>query len=105
MYDGSKLHLASKPPDSVMPSDECLVADHYEGEIVNENYTKVQEKREEALRSLNGNVHVIVNKENIVQDLISIHSFFFIRMLFFPAQAEYSYFAVDFRLKIFLYYS
>ena len=26
-------------------------------------------------------------------------------MLFFPAQAEYSYFSADFRLKIFLYYS
>ena len=26
-------------------------------------------------------------------------------MLFFPTQAEYSYFSVDFRLKIFLYYS
>ena len=31
--------------------------------------------------------------------------FFYIRMLFFPAQAEYSYFSADFRLKIFLYYS
>jgi len=50
-----------------------LVEDHYEGEIVNENYTKVQGKREEALRALNGNVHVIVNEEDIVQDLISIY--------------------------------
>ena len=49
------------------------LVDQYEGEIVNENYTKVQEKREEALRALNGIAHVIVNKENIVQDLISIH--------------------------------
>ena len=49
------------------------VGDHYEGEIVNENYTKVQEKREEVPRGLNGNVHVSVNKENIVQDLISIY--------------------------------
>ena len=31
--------------------------------------------------------------------------FFYIRMLFFPAQAEYSYLSADFRLKIFLYYS
>ena len=31
--------------------------------------------------------------------------FIFIRMLFFPPQAEYSYFSADFRLKIFLYYS
>ena len=73
MYDGIKLELASTPPDSPMLGDECLVADHYEGENVNENYTKVQEKLEEALRALNGYVHVIVNKENIVQDLISIY--------------------------------
>jgi len=56
-----------------MLGDECLVADHYEGENVNENYTKVKEKLEEALRALNGYVHVIVDKENIVQDLISIY--------------------------------
>lgn len=43
--------------------------------LVNENYTKAHEKQEEALRALNGNVRVIVNKhdkENIVQDLIKI---------------------------------
>ena len=33
-----------------------------------------------------------------------IHSFFY-RNVVFPAQAEYSYFSSDFRLKIFLYYS
>ena len=38
--------------------------------------------------------------------ICTIHSLFFIRMLtVFPAQAEYSYFSADFRLKIFLYYS
>ena len=73
MYDGIELELASTPPDSLMLGDECLVADHYEGEDVNENYTKVKGKLEEALRALNGYVHVIVNKENIVQDLISIY--------------------------------
>lgn len=46
-----------------MLGDECLV---------NENYTKAHEKREEALRALNRNVRAIVNKENIVQDLIKI---------------------------------
>ena len=56
--------MARTPPASLV--------DQYEGEIVYENYTKVQEKREEALRALNGIVHVIVNK-NIVQDLISIY--------------------------------
>ena len=33
-----------------------------------------------------------------------IHSFF-VRMFFFSAQAEYSYFSADLRLTIFLYYS
>ena len=33
-----------------------------------------------------------------------IHSFFY-KNVVFPAQAEYSYFSADFRLKIFLYYS
>ena len=33
------------------------------------------------------------------------YTLFFIRMLFFPAQAEYFYFSADFRLKIFFYYS
>ena len=31
--------------------------------------------------------------------------FFFCKNVVFPAQAEYSYFSADFRLKIFLYYS
>ena len=34
-----------------------------------------------------------------------VHSFFFHKNVVFPAQAEYSYFSSDFRLKIFLYYS
>ena len=31
--------------------------------------------------------------------------FFFYKNIVFPAQAEYSYFSADFRLKIFLNYS
>ena len=31
--------------------------------------------------------------------------FFFDKNVVFPAQAEYSYFSANFRLKIFLYYS
>ena len=31
--------------------------------------------------------------------------FFLYKNVVFPAQAEYSYFSADFRLKIFLYYS
>ena len=56
-----------------------------------------------------------VTKEGDVQNALEVvksglpsqgtvtHSiFFFLRILFFPAEAEYSYFSVDFRLKIFL---
>ena len=35
---------------------------------------------------------------------LPMHSFFY-KNVVFPAQAEYSYFSADFRLKIFLYYS
>ena len=34
---------------------------------------------------------------------LKLHSFFFNKNVVFPAQAEYSYFSADFRLKIFLY--
>ena len=40
------------------------------------------------------------NNNDIVSTL-----FFFYKNVFFPAQAEYSYFSADFRLRIFLYYS
>ena len=33
------------------------------------------------------------------------YTLFFYKNIVFPAQAEYSYFSTDFRLKIFLYYS
>ena len=33
------------------------------------------------------------------------YTLFFCKNVVFPAQAEYSYFSADFRLKIFLYYS
>ena len=36
---------------------------------------------------------------------VNVHSFFLYKNVVFPAQAEYSYFSADFRLKIFLYYS
>ena len=35
----------------------------------------------------------------------SQNTLFFYKNVVFPAQAEYSYFSADFRLKIFLYYS
>ena len=37
--------------------------------------------------------------------IIETRTLFFIYENVFPAQAEYSYFSADFRLKIFLYYS
>ena len=36
--------------------------------------------------------------------LKAMYNFFYVKDVF-PAQAEYSYFFADFRLKIFLYYS
>ena len=42
--------------------------------------------------------------ELLVFAIIYLHSFF-CKNVVFPAQAEYSYFSADFRLKIFLYYS
>ena len=38
-------------------------------------------------------------------DQLFIYTFFFYKNVVFPAQAEYSYFYADFRLKIFFYYS
>ena len=46
-------------------------------------------------------------RQFIVDDggsVVYLH-FFFYKNVVFPAQAEYSYFYADFRLKIFLYYS
>ena len=37
--------------------------------------------------------------------IIIIITLFFYKNVVSPAQAEYSYFSADFRLKIFLYYS
>ena len=42
-------------------------------EIVKENYSKLQKKRKKALDALEGNVSIIVNKENIVHDLTSVY--------------------------------
>ena len=36
---------------------------------------------------------------------LALYTFFLYKNVVFPAQAEYSYFSADFRLKIFLYYS
>ena len=41
---------------------------------------------------------------SIITETYNLHSFFY-KNVVFPAQAEYSYFSADFRLKIFLYYS
>lgn len=54
-----------------MPDDDDLVAK--DEEIVQENYTKLQKKRKEALDTLEERVAIIVSKENIVKDLISVY--------------------------------
>ena len=43
----------------------------------------------------------LVDTECVVE-LDSTYTFFFYKNVVFPAQAEYSYFSVDFRLRIFL---
>ena len=40
-----------------------------------------------------------------VSDRSAMYGTLFYKNVIFPAQAEYSYFSADFRLKIFLYYS
>ena len=52
-------------------SDECVGGD--KEKTVNESYNKIEEKRMEALKILKGNVSILVNKENIVQDLLPIY--------------------------------
>ena len=42
---------------------------------------------------------------SIYYDVLKLTLCFFYKNVVFPAQAEYSYFSADFRLKIFLYYS
>ena len=48
----------------------------------------------------------LVISETLLKSVKGATLFFFIyKNVVFPAQAEYSYFSADFRLKIFLYYS
>ena len=47
-------------------------------------------------------------EENVLTEqmwFLPLTLFFIYKNVVFPAQAEYSYFSADFRLKIFLYYS
>ena len=53
---------------------------------------------------------MLLNVDENAKSLLNLayaqmHSFFFYKNVVFPAQAKYSYFSADFRLKIFLYYS
>ena len=56
--------------------------------VVNENYINIQQKRMEAMNTLEGNVSIIVNKENVVQDLISIYKDSTILQKFVSASME-----------------
>ena len=51
--------------------------------------------------------HQLDNREtiNITANIQQQYTLFFYKNVVFLAQAEYSYFSADFRLKIFLYYS
>ena len=70
-FDVSSLYSPSQPSHFPIP-DDVLDAEHKE-EIVKENYAKLQKKREEALDSLKETVAIIVSRENIVRDLISVY--------------------------------
>ena len=73
-FDGSEvksIRQGQGAPSLQTVSDQCAGAD--KEKIVNESYKKIEGKRTEALNILKGNVSIMVNKENIVQDLLSIY--------------------------------
>ena len=70
-FDVSGLYSPSQPVHFPIP-DDVLDAERKE-EIVKENYAKLQKKRKEALDSLKETVAIIVSRENIVRDLISVY--------------------------------
>ena len=51
------------------------------------------------------NLYTIIVWIVIYADLLVRYTLFFNKNVVSPAQAEYSFFSADFRLKIFLYYS
>ena len=70
-FDVSGLYSPSQPSHFPIP-DDVLDIERKE-EIVKENYAKLQKKRKEALDSLIETVAIIVSRENIVRDLISVY--------------------------------
>ena len=70
-FDVSGLYSPSQPAHFPIP-DDGLEAERKE-EIVKENYIKLQNKRKEALDSLEETVAIIVSRENIVRDLLSVY--------------------------------
>jgi len=69
-----------------------------------QNITDLSQKLELALPSCSG-LWIITQPAQQVFLHFETTTLFFHKNVVFPAQAEYSYFSADFRLKIFLYYS
>lgn len=57
-------------PGAPSLSDQCIGRD--KEKIVNESYNKIEKKRMEVLKILKGNTSILENKDNIVQDPLSI---------------------------------
>ena len=69
---------------------------------INNNKNKTKSKVfSESLMS-NQQIRAVRFQDENVQ--LNSFTLFFYKNVVFPAQAEYSYFSADFRLKIFLYY-
>ena len=71
LLDGSEVKSIRQAQCAPSLSDQCVGGD--KEKTFNESYKKIEEKRMEALKILKGNVSILVNKENIVQDLLSIY--------------------------------
>ena len=71
LLDGSEVKSTRQAQGAPSLSDQSVGGD--KEKTVNESYKKIEEKRMEALKILKGNVSILVNKENIVQDLLSIY--------------------------------
>ena len=71
LLDGPEVKWTRQAQSAPSLSDQCVGGD--KEKIVNESYKKIEEKRMEALKILRGNASILVNRDNIVQDLLSIY--------------------------------
>lgn len=70
LIDGSEVKWTHQAQGAPSLSDQCIGRD--KEKIVNESYNKIEKKRMEVLKILKGNTSILENKDNIVQDLLSI---------------------------------